>query len=52
MARQEIAVKKYVVTLSNEEREHLTALIHSGPPSSTKAAEGPDPVESRRLGRW
>src|SRR5467141_939171 len=30
MARQEIAVKKYVVTLSNEEREHLTALIHSG----------------------
>src|SRR3981189_999131 len=30
MARQEIALKKYVVTLSNEEREHLTALIHSG----------------------
>src|SRR6202140_1503246 len=30
MARKEIAVKKYVVTLSNEEREHLTALIHSG----------------------
>ena len=29
-ARKEIAVKKYVVTLSNEEREHLTALIHSG----------------------
>src|SRR5580692_3056848 len=27
MARKEIAVKKYVVTLSNEEREHLTALI-------------------------
>src|ERR1700681_731420 len=30
MARKEIAVKKYVVTLSNQEREHLTALIHSG----------------------
>src|ERR1700681_1535805 len=30
MARKEIAVKKYVVTLSNEERGHLTALIHSG----------------------
>src|SRR3979409_1473188 len=30
MARKEIAVKKYVVTLSNEEREHLTTLIHSG----------------------
>src|ERR1700687_4974469 len=30
MARKEIAVKKYVVILSNEEREHLTALIHSG----------------------
>src|SRR4030088_349719 len=30
MAREEIAVKKYVVTLSNQEREHLTALIHSG----------------------
>jgi len=29
MARKEIAVKKYVVTLSNEEREHLTALILS-----------------------
>src|SRR5438105_2340504 len=30
MARKEIAVKKYAVTLSNEEREHLTALIRSG----------------------
>src|ERR1700716_658976 len=30
MARKEIAVRKYVVTLSNEERGHLTALIHSG----------------------
>ena len=30
MARKEIAVKKYVVTLSDEEREQLTALIHTG----------------------
>ncbi len=30
MARQEIAVKKYVVTLSDEEREHLSALIQTG----------------------
>jgi hypothetical protein len=30
MARKEIAVKKYIVTLSDEEREQLTTLIHSG----------------------
>jgi hypothetical protein len=30
MARTEIAVKKYIVTLSDEEREQLTTLIHSG----------------------
>ncbi len=30
MARQKIAVKKYIVTLSDEERERLTTLIHSG----------------------
>ncbi len=30
MARQERAVKKYVVTLSDEEREQLNALLHSG----------------------
>jgi Homeodomain-like domain len=27
---KESAVKKYIVTLSDEEREHLTALIHTG----------------------
>jgi len=30
MARKEIAVKKYIVTLSDEEREQLTTLIHTG----------------------
>jgi len=30
VARQKIAVKKYIVTLSDEERERLTTLIHSG----------------------
>src|ERR1700684_4619395 len=30
MARKEIAVKKYVVTLSDEEREQLSVLIHNG----------------------
>lgn len=30
MARKEIAVKKYIVTLSDEEREQLSTLIHSG----------------------
>ena len=30
MAAKEIAVKKYIVTLSEEERERLNALIHSG----------------------
>ena len=29
MARKEIAVKKDIVTLSDEEREQLTTLIHS-----------------------
>ena len=30
MARKEIAVKKYVVTLSDDEREQLSVLIHNG----------------------
>lgn len=30
MASKESAVKKYIVTLSGEEREQLSALIHSG----------------------
>ena len=30
MVRKESAVKKYIVTLSDAEREQLTALIHSG----------------------
>ena len=34
MARKEIAVKKYVVKLSAEERERLETLIHSGKSSA------------------
>ena len=30
MASKEIAVKKYIVTLSDDEREQLAALIHTG----------------------
>lgn len=30
MTAKQIAVKKYVVKLSNEEREHLNTLIHTG----------------------
>ena len=34
MAKKEIAVKKYVVQLSAEERERLEALIHTGKSSA------------------
>ena len=34
MAKREIAVKKYVVKLSAEERERLEALIHTGKSSA------------------
>ena len=34
MAKKEIAVKKYVVNLSAEERERLEALIHVGKSSA------------------
>ena len=34
MAKKEIAVKKYVVKLSGEERERLEALIHAGKSSA------------------
>ena len=34
MANREIAVKKYVVKLSAEERERLEALIHTGKSSA------------------
>ena len=34
MAKKEIAVKKYVVKLSVEERERLEALIHAGKSSA------------------
>ena len=38
MARKEIAVKKYVVKLSGEERERLEALIHAGKSSARMLA--------------
>ena len=34
MARKEIAVKKYVVKLSSEERERLEAMVHTGKSSA------------------
>ena len=36
VAGKENAVKKYIVTLSDEEREQLTSLIHSGKHSAQK----------------
>jgi transposase len=36
MVRKEIAVKKYVVDLSEEEREHLTTLIQTGKHAAQK----------------
>ena len=47
MAAREISVKKYVVRLSGEEREHLEALISKG--KSAALAEGADIVEGRCL---
>ena len=50
MVRKVVAVKKYVVTLSDEERNQLNAMIRKG---NTRAAatESAYPAESRRLGR-
>ena len=49
MAGKEIAVKKYVVRLSAEEREQLDELIRKGK-RSAQLLKGPHPIESRRLG--
>ena len=49
MAKKEIAVKKYVVKLSGEERERLEALIHAGK-GSANPDEGAHPAEGRRFG--
>ena len=40
MAKKEIAVKKYVVKLSAEERKRLEALLHAGKSSGANADEG------------
>ena len=46
MARNKTAVKKFIVTLSDEERGALTALNPHRQASGAKAAEGPHLVES------
>ncbi|MGA2794824.1 MAG: hypothetical protein ABSE69_15105 [Roseiarcus sp.] len=44
---KDIAVKKYVVKLSDEEREQLTALIHTGRPTPRKTVKDGATVKSR-----
>ena len=48
MVGKEIAVKKYVVRLSAEERAQLEELIHKG----KRSDEGAHPLEGRRIGAW
>jgi hypothetical protein len=49
VAKKEIAVKKYVVKLSAEERTRLEALIHAGIESGTNGDEGAHPAKGRRF---
>jgi hypothetical protein len=51
VARNEVAVKKYVVKLGDEEREQLNSMINKGKHPARVPAEGSHPAESRRLGR-
>lgn len=51
MAGTDIAVKKYVVRLSAEEREQLQALIRKGKKSGEAALESAHFVEGRCFGR-
>jgi hypothetical protein len=44
LANKEIAVKKYVVKLSAEERERLEALIHAGKSSAQMLTRARDAV--------
>src|SRR3954452_3318037 len=46
---KQIAVKKYVVELSDAERERLSALIPYGQAPGAAADEGAYPVESRHV---
>ena len=48
MAAREISVKKYVVRLSGEEREHLEALIRKGKSAARRLLKA-DIVEGRCL---
>ena len=50
MAKKEIAVKKYVVKLSAEERERLEAMVRAGKNSAQISDEGAHPAEGRRFG--
>ena len=45
MAAKEVAVKKYVVRLSADERAQLNDLIRKGKRSAQFGDEGPHPVE-------
>ena len=51
MASKQNAVKKYIVTLSDEEREQLTALIQSGKHPAQKLLKARN-IESGFLGGW
>ena len=52
MTAKQIAGKKYVVKLSDTERERLNTLIHMGKHPSTAADEGTYPAEGRRVEGW
>ena len=51
MTAKQTAVKKYVVKLSDEERERLNTLIHKGKHRARSAGEGAHPAEGRCLAR-
>jgi hypothetical protein len=50
MAGKDIAVKKYVVRLSAEEREQLQALVRKGKASGAMGSEGAHSPKGRCLG--
>ena len=50
MVGKEIAVKKYVVRLSTEERAQLDELIRKGKRSAQLLTKGPHPAEGGRIG--
>ena len=50
MIAKQPAVKRYIVTLSVDERERLNMLIQKGTSSAPAGAEGTYPAEGRCLG--